>query len=102
MKMKKFPMRTCIGCREVKSKRELIRIVRKPTGEIEIDPTGKASGRGAYLCTRSECLEEAFKKRRLSHALDTPITEADMERLKEQFKALIDAASIDKDSAVKK
>lgn len=101
MKSKKIPMRTCIGCREVKPKRELIRIVRKPTGEIEVDSTGKASGRGAYVCPKSECLNEAFKKKRLSHTLDTSITEADVERLKEQFRVLIESASASKDSAIK-
>ena len=55
MPRKHVPLRTCVGCRQVRSKREMVRIVRTPTGEIEIDERGKKSGRGAYLCRRREC-----------------------------------------------
>lgn len=62
---KKIPMRMCIGCGEMKPKKELIRIVKSPDGEISLDFTGKKSGRGAYLCRSQECLCGAQKSRRL-------------------------------------
>ncbi|MBQ9111341.1 MAG: YlxR family protein [Oscillospiraceae bacterium] len=62
---KKIPMRMCIGCGEMKPKKELIRVVKSPEGEISLDFTGKKSGRGAYLCRSQECLAGAQKSRRL-------------------------------------
>ncbi len=62
---KKIPMRMCIGCGEVKPKKELIRVVKSPEGEISLDFTGKKSGRGAYLCSSEACLLQAQKSRRL-------------------------------------
>ena len=56
MKAKKIPMRMCVGCREMKPKRELIRVVRSPEGEVSMDPVGKKPGRGAYVCRNPECL----------------------------------------------
>jgi predicted RNA-binding protein YlxR (DUF448 family) len=67
--VKKRPQRTCLGCREVKPKRELLRIVRTPQGEIELDPTGKKSGRGAYVCPNQDCLAQLAKAKRLEKAL---------------------------------
>ncbi len=63
--VKKIPMRMCIGCGEMKPKKELIRVVKSPEGEISLDFTGKKSGRGAYLCRSQECLTQAQKSRRL-------------------------------------
>ncbi|HHY70231.1 MAG TPA: YlxR family protein [Thermoanaerobacterales bacterium] len=74
MRRKKIPMRMCIGCKEMKPKKELIRIVRTVDGTIEIDPTGKKSGRGAYICKNDRCIETATKENRLSKALDFQIT----------------------------
>lgn len=68
-----IPQRTCIGCRETRPKRELIRIVRTTTGAVEIDPTGKKSGRGVYLCKANACWEAGLKRERLDHALKTKI-----------------------------
>ncbi len=65
--------RTCIGCREIRPKRELIRIVRTASGVVEVDITGKKSGRGAYLCKAKECWEAALKREHLDHALKTKI-----------------------------
>jgi len=93
MKTKKVPLRTCIGCREVRPKKELIRIGRKPAGEIVVDPTGRASGRGAYVCPKDECLDTAFKKKRFSHALEVSVTEADLEQLKKELKVLVEGTS---------
>lgn len=69
MGRKHIPQRTCVGCRQVQAKREMIRIVRTPEGRVEIDPTGKKSGRGAYLHPRRACWERALKDGRLEHAL---------------------------------
>jgi uncharacterized protein len=63
------PQRTCIVCRETKDKRELIRVVRTPEGQLIVDPTGKANGRGAYLCRQAGCWEKGLPKQRLAQAL---------------------------------
>ena len=68
MQQKKVPMRKCVGCGEMKPKKELVRIVRTPEGEITADPTGKKSGRGAYVCLNPECVKKAEKGRRLERA----------------------------------
>ncbi|NOZ26842.1 MAG: YlxR family protein [Chloroflexi bacterium] len=75
MRRRHVPQRTCIACRKVQSKRELVRIVRTPEGEVVIDPTGKRSGRGAYLCRSQECWQKILASggRRLEHALKTHI-----------------------------
>ena len=74
MKPRKIPMRMCVGCREMKEKRELIRIVRTPDGETLIDPTGKKSGRGAYVCRSPECLKRAIKQKQLERQLQVNLT----------------------------
>ena len=75
----KIPIRTCIGCQCKKSKREMIRIIRTPDGKIEIDRTGKKSGRGAYLCDNIDCLNIAIKKNNLNKSLkqDNPFQKLD-------------------------
>ena len=73
---KKIPMRMCIACREKKAKKELIRVVRTPEGAICVDRTGRANGRGAYLCDSVACLERAVKTKALERALETPVEEA--------------------------
>ncbi len=78
---KKIPMRQCLGCREMKPKPELLRVVRSPEGEISLDTRGKKPGRGAYICPNSECLRRAIKSRALDRALDTKIPDEVMERL---------------------
>ena len=75
MKPRKIPMRMCVGCREMKEKRELIRIVRTPEGETLIDPTGKKSGRGAYVCRSPECLKRAIKQKQLERQLQVSLTD---------------------------
>ena len=72
---KKIPMRQCLGCREMKPKRELIRVVRSPEGEISVDLTGKKSGRGAYICPDAACLQRAMKSRALERSFETAIGE---------------------------
>ncbi len=73
MKTKKIPLRKCLGCSEGKPKRELIRIVKNKDGDIFVDLTGKANGRGAYICKNSLCLEKAAKSKRLNKALEVEI-----------------------------
>jgi len=76
MAPKHVPMRTCIQCREVRPKRQLVRIVRTPQGGIEIDERGKAAGRGAYLCRDRACWEEALAAQSLDHSLKVKLTGA--------------------------
>ena len=71
--MKKIPQRTCVGCNSQKSKNELIRIVFNKEGNVFVDKTGKANGRGAYICNSLECLEKAIKARRLERAFEISI-----------------------------
>lgn len=73
MKTRKTPMRMCLGCNEMKPKKELVRIVRSPEGEISIDLTGKKSGRGAYICKDAQCLVKARKARRLEKSFSCQI-----------------------------
>ena len=70
---KKIPMRQCVGCREMKAKKELVRVVRSPEGEISLDFRGKAPGRGAYVCPQAECLRRAIRSRALERGLDCQI-----------------------------
>ena len=83
MKQKKIPMRQCLGCREMKPKQSLVRVVRSPEGAISLDMKGKASGRGAYVCHDMDCLKKARKSKALERALDTPIPEEIYDRLEQ-------------------
>ena len=85
MKVKKIPLRMCTGCMEMKPKKELIRIVKSPEGEVSVDLTGKKSGRGAYICKDIECLEKTFKTKRLSRNLDTAIDNEIYDRLRKEI-----------------
>ena len=78
-------MRRCVGCGETKEKKQLLRIVRSPDGEISIDLTGKKSGRGAYLCKNVSCLRQAKKSRRLEQNLESAITEEVYQRLETEL-----------------
>lgn len=84
---KKIPMRQCLGCREMKPKRELIRVVRSPEGEISLDFKGKTPGRGAYICPAPACLKQAIKAKALERAFSTQIPEAVYEKLNEEMEA---------------
>ena len=75
------PQRTCVACRNVKAKRELIRLVHTADSNVEIDTGGKKAGRGAYLCPARECWENGLKSNRLEHALRTRLTPDNRERL---------------------
>jgi predicted RNA-binding protein YlxR (DUF448 family) len=73
--LKKIPMRMCIACREMRAKKELMRVVKTPEGILVFDATGKQNGRGAYLCRSSACLERAIKTRALERALEAPLND---------------------------
>ena len=85
VKTRKIPMRTCIGCREQKPKKELIRVVRNKENQILLDLTGKANGRGAYLCRSKDCLDKAIKSKALNRAFSTEIDKETYEKLKESI-----------------
>ena len=85
MKVKKIPLRICAGCSGMKPKKELIRVVKTPENEVCVDLTGKKSGRGAYVCKDTECLEKAFKAKRLSRNLEISISDEIYERLKDEI-----------------
>lgn len=85
---KHIPQRTCVGCHETRPKRELIRVVRTQSGAVEIDPTGKKSGRGAYLCKSKSCWEAGLKKERLDHVLRAKIAPQNRSDLAQYAEAL--------------
>ena len=82
---KKIPQRQCMGCRERKAKRELIRVVRGPEGTVSLDFSGKAPGRGAYLCPNAECLKKAIRYKALDRSLETQIPQQVYERLEKEM-----------------
>lgn len=84
---KKIPMRQCVGCREMKSKRELIRVVRSPEGELSLDFRGKKPGRGAYVCPDPACLAKAKKSKALSRAFEMAVPEEVYQALEAQMEA---------------
>lgn len=87
MQQKKIPMRQCLGCREQKPKKELIRVVRAPEGGLSLDFRGKAPGRGAYICPRPDCLQKALKSRAISRALGCELPEELANQLYRQMEA---------------
>lgn len=88
MQQKKIPVRHCLGCNEGRPKRELVRVVRSPQGEISLDSRGKMPGRGAYICPKRECLAKARKAKRLERALEKEIPPEIYEMLEAQLAAL--------------
>lgn len=90
MQKKKIPMRQCVGCRTMFPKKELIRVVRSPEGEISLDFRGKKPGRGAYVCPNLACLEKARKQRSLERNFSCQIPDAVYEQMKEEMEARTD------------
>lgn len=88
MSAKKIPMRMCTGCREMKPKKELIRIVKTPEGEIKLDPTGRLNGRGAYICASQECLAKARKSGALSKAFAAEVSDEIYNRIEAGLKSI--------------
>lgn len=85
MKKRKIPLRKCVGCGEQKTKRELIRIVRSPEGEVSLDRTGKLPGRGAYICNEEACLKRAIKTNAVQRALQVELSQEQIKILLERF-----------------
>ena len=85
MKQKKIPLRKCTGCQEMKSKKELVRIVKNDEGELSLDTTGKKPGRGAYICKNVECLEKAQKCKGLERSFKSPVPKDVYEKLREEL-----------------
>ncbi|MGN1317395.1 MAG: RNase P modulator RnpM [Lachnospirales bacterium] len=82
---KKIPMRKCTGCQEMKSKKELIRIVRSDDGSFFLDETGKKSGRGAYICKNSDCLNKAFKNKGLERSFKSAVPSEVYDKLRAEL-----------------
>ena len=85
MKQKKIPVRKCTGCGEQKPKKELVRVVKTPNGEILLDLTGKASGRGAYICNNAECLKKARKSKRIDRTFEMTIPDEVYKQMEEEI-----------------
>ena len=85
---KKIPLRKCIGCGEMKDKRELLRVLKTSENEITVDTTGKKNGRGAYLCYKRECLKQAMKSKGLERSFKMAINKDIYENLEKEFDAL--------------
>ena len=83
--MRKQPVRTCVACREGKPKAEMLRVVRTPDGEIKIDPTGKCTGRGAYVCNEPSCVEKCVKKRIFDKVFGVRLSDEDYASIAEQY-----------------
>ncbi|MBR3367294.1 MAG: YlxR family protein [Clostridia bacterium] len=84
-KPKKIPMRMCVGCREMKPKGSLIRVVRAPNGEVSLDPVGKKPGRGAYVCRDVACLNRAIRQKQLERQLETSLGEETAAQLRQML-----------------
>ena len=82
---KKIPQRQCMGCRERKAKRELIRVVRGTDGNVSLDFSGKAPGRGAYICPNAECLKKALRSKALDRSLEVTIPQEVIDRLEKEM-----------------
>jgi len=85
MKQRKIPLRRCTGCREMKGKKEMLRIVRDPEGAYSIDRTSKKSGRGAYVCPNSACFEKAYKTKGLDRSFGSAVPAEVYEKLKDEI-----------------
>ncbi len=85
MQNKKIPMRKCTGCGEMKPKKELVRVVKSPEGEISLDLTGKKNGRGAYVCKNAACLKKAQKSKRIDRAFECTIPDGIYDKLSEEM-----------------
>lgn len=85
VKQKKIPMRQCLGCNEHKPKKEMLRVLRTPEGEVLLDFTGKKSGRGAYICYDAKCLKKARKSKRIDNNLGVNITDDIYDRMESEL-----------------
>ncbi|MDD3243356.1 MAG: YlxR family protein [Eubacteriales bacterium] len=98
IKPRKIPMRMCMGCRTRRPKRELVRVVRTPEGAVVLDPTGKKSGRGTYVCADNPaCLEKAVKSKALERALEAPVSQEIYEELRRALEQNIKEGTDDRE-----
>lgn len=88
MKTKRIPLRKCVVCQKMLSKKEMIRVVRTPEGSVELDTTGKKNGRGAYICAKMDGFEKAKKNKSFERALKVSMSQEDYVSLKEQFQTI--------------
>ncbi|MGL5437741.1 MAG: RNase P modulator RnpM [Lachnospiraceae bacterium] len=88
MSTKKFPQRQCIGCGEMKNKKDMIRVLKTPEGEFVLDATGRKNGRGAYLCPMGECLRQAIKNKGLERSFKMAIPQAVYKNLEKEMEHL--------------
>jgi hypothetical protein len=86
IKKRKIPLRVCIGCQEKMPKKELVRVVRSPEGNVVLDLTGKKAGRGAYICPREDCFKKAVKGKRLEKNLQQPVSDQLIAEISEALK----------------
>ena len=93
MKPRKIPMRMCVGCREMKEKKELIRVVRSPEGNVSLDPVGKKPGRGADVCRNADCLKRAIRQKQLERQLDVTLPPETADALTAAMEAAQEAAN---------
>jgi predicted RNA-binding protein YlxR (DUF448 family) len=93
-RIRHVPQRTCVACRTTEAKRGLVRVVRTPEGRVELDPTGKKNGRGAYVHETRACWDEALKKQRLGRALKVDVPPADAEALRQHAATLEDGTRL--------
>ncbi|HIZ08454.1 MAG TPA: YlxR family protein [Candidatus Eubacterium avistercoris] len=87
---KKIPLRLCVGCKEMKPKKEMMRVIKSAEGEIFLDTTGKKNGRGAYICKQVECLEKAFSNHGLERSLKISIPKETIENLSKEMKMFVE------------
>ena len=85
MQKKKIPLRKCTGCGEMKPKKELVRVVKSPEGEISLDLTGKKNGRGAYVCRNADCLKKAQKSKRIERSFECAIPDEIFEKMAQEL-----------------
>ncbi|MBO6239272.1 MAG: YlxR family protein [Butyrivibrio sp.] len=85
---KKIPMRKCVGCMEMKEKKELIRVIKSQDGRVSLDLTGRANGRGAYICRSKDCLSKAFKNKGLEKSLKSQVPEEERLKLEKELSGI--------------
>lgn len=93
-KPRKIPMRMCVGCREMKPKKELLRAVRSPDGQVTLDETGKKPGRGAYCCYSAACLRKALKQGQLDRQLEVKLSDEVNAQLTQTMERLLDQREV--------
>jgi predicted RNA-binding protein YlxR (DUF448 family) len=97
-KPKKQPQRSCVGCWEVRNKKEMLRLVRTTVGSLEYDPSGKKSGRGAYVCPAKECIDTAIRRGALARALSMPVSRTELEEMRRALYEAMSQATLGKDN----